>query len=531
MSLVFPNVAVLGLTRDARFFEAGFEYASFRRISIAGTINDLTETFGITGVWDGPEGVLATIRNNQNYQPLILNGVNFGSGRIENMTFEPGLDVRLKGYQADLLVYDSGNLFNFTGEYYSGIDTSNFPNLNAFSETWGFDRKLNGGYAYTQNATIQFVSGSQNLFAIGAAQSLARTLFTGSNLGFAFYPGLSNKQGKRYITESYNLITNECSFQSTFEFDNNLGAYSATYTNSVQLDDQGVMTATENGNIRGIENPNYQIALTAVATEMTGSYLRCSGAANVYFPTGAVLVTSPVSQGRAIDIFNNNIDYTVVFNNSPVNQRTYFWDYSLQASRQDGISTVVEQGSVIGRGENETTAFNNARAGFNTVKIDIPARCAARFVAPYLPATNYLENKNESFAPVRGRVGYSYAYSNDPTLRADVGVRRMDVSVEEGHPVYSWNSLGIFNYAEVVQNDYQATQGAQTVSVVLEGDKTVGLANMLPLAVTEINNNAPIGLDRYVGAASYSYDINQNATNVSVTWLYNLVTAPSTYPS
>jgi hypothetical protein len=403
--------------------------------------------------------------------------------------------------------------------------------LNSFSETWGFDRKLNGGYAYTQNATIQFVSGSQNLFAIGAAQSLARTLFTGSNLGLAFYPGFSNKQGKRYITESYNLITNECTFQSTFEFDNNLGAYSATYTNSVQLDEQGVITTVENGNIRGIENPNYQIALTAVVTEMTGSYLRCSGAANVYFPTGAILITSPVSQGRSIDIFSNNIDYTVTFNNSPTNQRSYFWDYSLQASKQDGVSTVTEQGSIVGRGENETIAFNNARAGFTTVKAGIAARCAARFVVPYNPAPGYLEDKNESFAPVKSSVGYSYTYSNDPTLRANVGVRRMDTSVQEGHPVYSWNKIGIFNNSEVIQNDYQASQGVQTVNVRLEGDKTVGLSTMLTLATVEVNANAPAGLDRYVGAAEYSYDINQNTTDVSVTWRYNLFTSPTNFPS
>src|SRR5262245_21756633 len=119
MSLNFPNVNVLGLSQDSRFFDAGFQYASFRRLSIAGTVNDLAATFGITGTWSGAEGMLNTILYNQNYQSLTINGVDFGSGRIENMSFDPGLDVKLKGYTADILVYDSGNLFNFTGLYYS----------------------------------------------------------------------------------------------------------------------------------------------------------------------------------------------------------------------------------------------------------------------------------------------------------------------------------------------------------------------------------------------------------------------------
>lgn len=530
MSLNFPNVAVLGLTQDARFFDAGFQYASFRRLSIAGTITDLHETFGITGVWSGSQGMLNTIQGNQNYQSLILNGVDFGSGRIENMAFAPGLDVQTKGYTADLVVYDSGNLFNFTGLYYSGIQTTNFANLNEFSESYSFDRKLNGGYAYTHNATIQFISGSQQLFAIGAAQSLAQTLFTGGNLGFAFYPGFTNKQGKRYVTETYNLIDNTCAFQETFDFDNNLGAYSATYTTSVQLDTEGITTATENGNIRGIENPNYQKALSAVGIEMTGSYYRCSGAANTYFPTGAILRISPISQGRTIDIFNNVIDYTVVFNNATTNRHTYFWDYTLQASRQDGVSTVNEQGTIAGRGENTTIAFNAAQSGFEIVEGGIAGRTSALFVGQYAPSTNYLILRNETYSPVQATIGYSYSYSNDPTLISDNGVRRVATTVEDNNPTYLFNKLGIINLAEIAQDDFQSTQGVTTVTVELEGDKTVGLANFLPVAVAQINLNAPVGTDRYVGSASYSYSPNENTATVTLNWLYSDGASKSLYP-
>ena len=50
MALNFPNVSVLGLSQNARFFDAGFQYSSFRRLTIAGTVNDLTNGFGITGI-------------------------------------------------------------------------------------------------------------------------------------------------------------------------------------------------------------------------------------------------------------------------------------------------------------------------------------------------------------------------------------------------------------------------------------------------------------------------------------------------
>lgn len=530
MSLNFPNVSVLGLSQDSRFFGAGFQYASFRKLNIAGTVNDLAASFGITGVWSGQEGLLETVRNNHDYQSLTLNGVDFGSGRIESITFDAGLDVKAKNYQATITVFDSGNTFNLTGTYYSGLDISNFRYLQNFSENYSFEKKLNGGYGYTHNASIQFTSGVGQLNAIQSAQSVARTLFTGANIGFAFYSGFTNKQGKRYVTENYNLIDNSCSFQETFNFDNNNGNYSAIYTTSVALDEKGYVVATENGTIRGIENPNYQKALSAVDTEMTGSYYRCSGAANVYFPTGAILVTSPISQGRSIDIFNNTIGYTVVFDNSPINQRFYFWNYTLQAAKQDGVTTVTENGNVIGRGDNPTISFSNAQSGLNLIKLGIQGRCGGMFVGGFIPSTNYLANKQESYSPVQGQTSYSYEYSNDPTLIANAGIRRKTVTEEDNIPVYSYNKLGIFNFAEIIQNNYQSTQGASSITVNMEGDKSVGLSSFLSAAVTEINSRAPIGSDRYVGDANYTYNPNENTANVRLSWLYNQGASQSIAP-
>lgn len=521
MSLSFPNVSLLGYSQDSRFFDAGFQYASFRRITIAGSANDLPSVFGITGTWSGSQGMLNTVLNNHDYEALSLNGVDFGSGRIENLSFDGGTDVKTKGYTASLVVYDSGNLFNLTGYYYSGVNLSNASLLNSFSETYAFNKKLNGGYSYTHSANVQFVSGAQHLNTVQAAQNVAISLFTGSNLGLAFYPGYTNTQGKRYVQESYDLINGACQFQETFDFDNDNGAYSAVQTVSVRRDENGVTTATEQGTIRGIQNPNYQFALNALATEMTGSYYRCSGAANLYLPSGAILITSPTIQGRTIDIFNNNIGYTVSFDNSPTNQQTYFWDYTQQTNLQNGIGTVEEQGNVQGRGVNTTTAFNNAQAGYATVKAGIAGRVTTLFSSTFGSSTNYLENKQESYAPVRGNVGYSYLYSNDPSLIANAGIRRKNVTVSYDVPVYSYNKVDVFNLREIIQDNKQGTLGAQTVTVAMEGDKTVTLSTFLSSAVTSINANKPAGLNVWVGDADYAYTPNQNGVIARLTWLYN----------
>lgn len=525
--LAFDNITTLASQQQARFFQAGFNYSVAKNIQIQGLVLDLANSFGVTGVWSG---IHTISHGTPDYQPLLINGVNFGSGRIETITFDQGNDVQKKTYSATIAVLESGNLFNFTGTYYSGVNLVAPQYLDQFTESNDFQHKENGGYSSTRNASIRFTSGVGQLNAIQSAQTLARTLFTGSNLGLAFYSGYTSKLGKRFFTESYNLIDNSCDFQESFEFDVDDGNYSAVHTNSVSLGEDGVVLAQEQGLIRGIANPNYQSALSALATELTGSYYRCSGISTYYFPSGALLFNAPTVQGRNLNIFENSLSYNVSFNNNPNNSGTYFWDYTTQMSRSQGIGTFVENGTVLGRGGNPINAFVAAQGGFAIVKPGIPYRSTTLFLSSFGTGTNFLESKKEGYGPHAGRVTYDYQYSNDPALIANSGIRKKETSVQSNQSIYAFTKLDLFNNKEIVQDQKQSTVGSTTIDVVMEGDKTVGLSNFLGLALTEVLARAPVGNDRYVGDASYSYDPNNNNANVKLTWVYNQAATKTLYP-
>ncbi len=306
MPFSFPNVSILGVAQNSRFFGAGLQYSNLQTISVEGLVQDLAEGQGISGVWSGAQGVLQTVQNQNNFQELILNGRSFGTGRVQSISYGAGDDVRTKSYRASLLVYQSGNLFNFTGTYYTGISTSNWQYLDSFNENWGFDRKQNGGYAYNHTASIQFNSGVGTLSAIPAAKALAVSLFTGSALGLAFYSGYTSKVGKRFYTESYNLINNACDFSERFDFNDDDGTYSAIRTNSYEIGPDGVITAGEQGSIQGIVYPTYLAAMAALGTEMTGCYYRCNQLFTSYSPANpAPLQSVPVTLGKTLDIFGN----------------------------------------------------------------------------------------------------------------------------------------------------------------------------------------------------------------------------------
>lgn len=527
MPLNFPNISTLSIQQQSRFFQAGFNYSNTKSLRINGLLTDPTNSFGVTGIWTG---ISTTNKAAIDYQPLIINDVNFGSGRITSITYDQGNDVRLKNYTATIEILDSGNLFNLTGAIYNGVDFSNAQYLENFSENWNFAKKTNGGYTSNHTASITFTTGVGNLNAIEAAKSLAKTLFTGSNLGFAFYSGYSNRRGKRFFNESYNLIDKSCSFAESFDFNADDGLYSAIRNHSVNLDTLGIISVSERAIINGIENINYQNALAALNTELTGTYFRCSGVSTYYFPTGATLINAPLSQSRSFDLFTNNLSYEINYSTNPANSGTYFWDYTQQVSRADGIGIITENGSLIGRGANPTTSFSAAQNGFLNVKSSINSRITSSFSSSFGSSTNFLQGKSESYSPLRGEVSYNYQYSNDPALIANSGIRRKEVTIENNNAVHAYNRLNIFNFKEIAQDDRQSTVAASTVNVQMEGDKTIALPAFLTLAASTINSNIPTGTERYVGDASYVYNKNENSVNGSLTWIYNRAVGTSTYP-
>lgn len=511
--------------QESRFFGAGFNYSNVRNISFQGNVVDLPAVFGITGIWTGSNGMLATIATNQNFQGFVLNGYNFGSGRIQSIRFDAGIDVKTKSYTADIIVYDSGDLFNLTGTFYNTINTSGWQYLQDFSESYDFTRKENGGYSYNHSASIRFNSGVGDLNAIAAAQALAKSIFTGSNLGVAFYSGYTNKNGKRFYNENYNLIDNGCRFDETFDFDSDSGSYSFIRTNQFVLEQNGIINVSENGQLRGIVDPTFISAENALGTAMADSYNRCNLVFGLYAPSNSYpLVSTPNISSRTIDIFQNNLNYSVNFTNDISNKNRYTWDYTQTVTYDEVVARVTENGSVIGRGENRDLAYQNAKNGFNNdVVTGIGYRADSFYTQWDGATTHFLKSKQQRFAPPRGTIEYSYEFSNEATLVGTNGIKRIEVQLDTNAPIYRYSKFGIFNAKEIVQDEQTSTLGTQSTSLNLIGDcnTQVPLSTYLASAIPVINTYAPAGLDVIITDAAYSFTPNRNITTVNINYEFS----------
>jgi hypothetical protein len=522
MILNLPNVSLLGLAQNSNFFGAGFHYATTRNLTINGDLLDLGNSFGISGIWTGTQGLFETIQNNKDFSDVVLNGFSFGTGRINSFSFDQGFDVFRKQYTATLEVFETGNLFNLTGTYYTGINLDNFQYLQDFSESYNFTKTQNGGYGYTHNANIRFNSGVGQLNSNQAAKQLVRSLFTGSALGFAFYSGYTSKQGKRLYNESYNLIDNTCQFDESFSFDSDQGNYSITRTNEFNQGVDGIITVSENGNLRGIVRPTFQSAIDALNGEISGSYARCTGVFYQYAgPNYAPLLPGEIDRTTQLDLFGNTLSYNISYTNDIQNSGTYFWNYTQQLTRQDSEFLFSENGNVIGRGGNRPTAYLNAKNGFTVVKQGIFGRALSYYVNNTPNTGIFVTTRDEVYSPHKGTVSYGWNFTNEETFPGTGGVKNIRITRQNDNSVYLYTKFGIFNQGEIVQDQSNATAQQDNLNLVMDGENGLALSIYLENAKTYLNQVTPTGINTFISDAGYVFNKNNNSVSVNLGYVYN----------
>ncbi len=254
---------------------------------------------------------------------------------------------------------------------------------------------------------------------------------------------------------------------------------------------------------------------------MASAYNRCNEVFGLYAPSGSSpLITSPTVQSRSLDIFGNNISYSLTFENNPRNSGSYFWDYTTTVQREAGIARVTENGNIIGKDSNRTNAYNAAKAGLATVIAGIGGRVTTVYGGLFASSANHLETKDEQYSPYRSTCSYTYQFSNEVVIVGTNGVKQIKVVESDSYPIYGYNKVNVVNVAEIAQNDYQTRLGKRNVSLELIGEKIVPLSTYLSNARTQFNTLVPVGQNPIIESAQYAFSPNNNTVTATITWNY-----------
>ena len=371
--LNFENAAVLSYSQNSQFFGQVFRYQNQKSLSVQGVIRDEANYSGVSGIG---YKINQFFSGDNDYQPILINGYDFGTGKITSVSFDQGNDVRLKNYTVDIICYESGNLFNLTGLYYSGIQDSNnapYHLLDNLSEDFSYN-KNGASFGYSHSVNLKFNSAANvPQSPIGMAKSLASKLIY-SNVPFGFLiSGENTGIGRKTYNESYDLITNECSFVENYERPTNNNGLLYTLTNSFERNENGIASVGEEANIKnvtGVLRPEYfNENWIEMGGLLTGAFSRCSGVFSRYAEVNSYsLYTGYTTLSKTINPFEGVATYNINFTNNPAQLSGYSWNYTHEITKSDRYYNVNENGSVLGHGTPQTVGLNAANNGYSVIK-------------------------------------------------------------------------------------------------------------------------------------------------------------------
>jgi len=522
MPLDFSNAKILTYSQRNEFWGEAFRYASKKELSIQGCIYALSNSEGVAPVWSGVEG---WIQNANDYDMIILNGVNFGSGRLNSINFKEGNDVRLKEYDANLTVYNTGNLFNLTGEFYSGLNF-NDPNnpiwlTDNFSENFEYNIKEDGSFAAKQTVNVKFISGKMVNLNVRSAIEMAQGLSSG-----LFQHPFFNLSGRKTYTENYNLLTNECSFTKNIELDYPSGNYSVRFSHECNTDQNGITTVTENGRIKGLVPDYFAHAELGYDAQSALAYGRCQEVNHHYVSGTHPLTTGHVTSSKKINTIIGEIEYSLLFTNDPKFNVNYTWDYTAQLDREPNscFYKVSEQGHIQGRDNScsNTEKDQNALDAYDTISVGIFDR-----LTDYYESGTDLHNPLKFIAstkrhnPYQGTVDYTSTYSDNLYYGVSPGIKKVDYECEDTQPIRKYNKFGVINAKELVQDTNIYSPGNYNCTIRIFGERGTSLGTLLNAVGTYITGNRPTGI-YYLDKSSINYNPNESVVNFNATWQYFL---------
>ena len=538
----FQNVKLLTYDHKNNFWgNNGFKYGSTISFSVNGYILDLANTSGVKDVFQVCKSLSDSLGS---IQEIIVNGVNYGRGKITNVSFDSGNWVKVTEYNASIEIIQEGDFASFASKEFDGDIISSIKNsaefIEEFTESYSCDYSSNeDSISGTHSIDIKMSS----LFSgdkIAFAKNLAAVLFSKTfleKLSEITYLKPPENVRKDYYSENYDNITGACGFKRNFSFVNSTNCFSTKKSISVNFGEDGITNVTESNSIKGecLSPTLFDSAETGFQSEISGVFSRCLAVFNVYKASFGIqndLINKELERGVKRNKFTGEIEYNVSFTNDKRRKGDYTFEYTLDLSRsEDGIWEAVEAGSVSGNDVIGSEAkFNKAIAGYNTEKAGILGRLDA-FYAGASPkpvgATLKLITRNLGYQPYEGVISYSWTCTDDLTLDMSSEIRRKIIEINDSKATRIHNDFlipgGVVTYA-IAQIANQSKQGERDVKGDLEISSSTNPFvgnNYFTDSVTLANANKGSGTDMYMESFSFSSDEIEQNVNFTAKYKYS----------
>lgn len=504
----FNNATLLTYNRTSEFFSDTMRYRVNKELTIKGLLLELANDNGVQNILNDLQVFQTGFSSN--WQNVILNGVNFGSGIVNNISFTEGNDVRTKEYTVSISIPEDGDT-NTLGPY-ANLNFSNFKYIENFSESSTFTKDV-GRDNYTQNLQLT-IKPPTTIDAINAAKTIAQNFFDNNSLSNTVGSYSSYAGTKKYYTENYDPINGEFNFSRNFElYENSDGTFSLSRKHSINFDNEGVLSITESADYIGQTNTAFDTVNNQAKIDIANAFSRCSSIVPIYELGGdASLRSQPVSKSWNADPFQGTINYSISFSNAlriDMGSFDAFHDYTVEVSEsQGGIKTVVQNGTIIGFGELllNNTKYLNATSYFNNLNIDL---------SEYADNLKLLSS-TETHSQIEGRINYSTSYTNSTSLLESQTIRQIVTKISRQYTRNLFSSFNIPNFKEIVQIRSNTLPNEYVYNIVVNGKAGVGINTFLSTAKSQVTQPS---FRSYLSDVNYSFDPGQRELTLNVTYL------------
>jgi hypothetical protein len=541
----FSNVKLLTYEHKNNFWgDKSFRYGSTISMSINGYILDLANTSGVKDIFNACKNLSDSLGV---YQDIVIDGVNYGMGKITSVSFDSGNWVKVTEYTASIEIIGQGNLgaINYTDSDFSNSIINGIKSkaeyLEEFNESYSIDYSSNeDGVSGTHSIDIKISSlftGNKIEFAKNLASFLFSKTFS-ENLSKLSYSKPPENSRKDLYSETYDSINGSCGFRRNFSYSNTSDCFSVDRSVAVNLGQDGFTTVTESNTIIGecLSPTVFDSAFKAFSSQITDCYSRCNSAYNTYksnFSIQGDLINEEMERSVTKNRFTGEIQYSVTFTNDKRVKNNYIYEYTLDLSRsEDFIWNASESGSITGRGVlGSEEKFKKAFSGWSAEKGAITSRVGSFYSAnaEIKPSGSQLKliNKSTTHQPFDGVVSYSWSYTDDATLDMSNSIRRKSIQITDSKATRIHNDFlipgGSVKYA-IAQAANQSKQGEREVSANLEisspTNPFVGNA-FFDECVAIANANKGTGTDLYIDSFSFSSDEIEQNVDFSAKYKYS----------
>lgn len=562
MAVSSPAVEKMGYRSNFELFDGGIAFRRTAEHTFSLVISDPAN--GIGDVID-----LSGFENLKNTKEVVLFKVlnKDIKGRLKTFAIDSSNQNQIA--TATMVIEEdlSGDNVSSLDGYYA--DFVKFPSQGAFVESISDQISVSRGESsadFSHQINVKFraikPNGPENPL-VKQAKAFADGIFASTNIvkllsdKFETEEHISDITGtgtnfKTFFSETYNTITNECSFSQTLSAENVRSAgsnyYSHTATQSVSIASNGIVTMSEEGKIKGLLVNRLGSAEAGYITELAAAKNRLKELFNAYKNPECTEIVDVnfLSTTKTTDKFSGEITYSLKADNDPKNadldtanpirtekSRNYSFDNGIWTATESGTITSLKTQSYDGSKNDEkypkleaayaeyknVISFSSIR---NSLQDIIDAAGCKDDLSPF-PTSRTL-----TMGFFKGVVQYEVSFSTDKRFAKNNTIKSLTVNGSTDYETIKKNEFLVPKAPVLIQESAYKTSGkkagSKQTSVKILGYRRNPTAYgstfnyLLGQAKTLMNEIPDEGGENYIESASASCTPVNNVTfDLSVT--------------